>query len=81
MQQDRPWECRDGEHGRFLLVVAEAYRGSWLVVVFEKTYVGPERGVRGADAGYQSVAIASQQGIIELFVVGEAKAELLQASL
>src|SRR5262249_10859976 len=42
---------------------------------------GLERGMWGAYAGSHPVDIASQQGIIKLFVVSEMKAELLQTRL
>src|SRR5262249_53197661 len=81
MQQDRTRKRRDREHGRFLLVVAEAGRGARFVVIFQKTQVGIERGVRSAYAGSQPVNIARQQGIVKLFVVRESEAKLLQACL
>ena len=68
MQQDRTWEGRDREHGRFLLVVAEACCSARLVVIFQKTQAGLERGMRGAYAGSQPVNIARQQRIVKLFV-------------
>src|SRR5215475_8126117 len=81
MQQDHPWKRRDREHGRFLLVIAEACCGARLVVIFQKTYVGLEWGVWGAYAGSQPVDIACQQCIVKLFVVRELEAKLLQARL
>src|SRR5215831_13519038 len=81
MQQDCPRKRRDREHGRFLLVVAEAGRGARLVVIFQKMQVGLERGVRRAYAGAQPIKIARQQGIVKLFVVRESEAKLLQARL
>src|SRR5712691_6435511 len=81
MQQDRPWKCRNRQHRRFLLVVAKACRGARLVVIFQKTQAGLERGVRSADAGSQPVDIARQQRIVKLFVVRELEAKLLQARL
>src|SRR2546428_6688478 len=81
MQQERTRKRRDHEHGRFLLVVAEACRGARLVVILQKMQAGLEWGVRRADAGSQSIDIARQQRIVKLFVVRELEAKLLQARL
>ena len=46
-----------------MLIVAEADGGARLVVIFQKTQAGVERGVRGLYAGPQPVNIARQQRI------------------
>ena len=81
MQQERPRQRRNRQQRRFLLIITEAYRGPRLVVVFQKTHARLKWGVRGAYPGYQPVEIARQQRIIQLFVVGKVKTEVLQAQL